>query len=185
MNKHLEIIDFRLIQRHKPNRFAVALKKLQPTSWCSLFARQIISHVTFFYADPGITRYCVSVLNLTQNFPIFVWKFAFKHKLSKYWRKQPHLHLLYFDSVVNWCLHNANGAPNLSGTLQYLPSIVKFITFSYIIIIFTAPFLWKWFITSLVFRSIKMAQLFNRIGQLGLGIALAGGVVNSALYNGA
>lgn len=31
---------------------------------------------------------------------------------------------------------------------------------------------------------ITMAQLFNRIGQLGLGLALAGGVVNSALYNG-
>lgn len=29
-----------------------------------------------------------------------------------------------------------------------------------------------------------MAQLFNRIGQIGLGLALAGGVVNSALYNG-
>lgn len=29
-----------------------------------------------------------------------------------------------------------------------------------------------------------MAQIFNRIGQLGLGLALAGGVVNSALYNG-
>lgn len=29
-----------------------------------------------------------------------------------------------------------------------------------------------------------MAQLFNKIGQLGLGIALAGGVINSALYNG-
>ena len=28
------------------------------------------------------------------------------------------------------------------------------------------------------------AQLFNRIGQIGLGLALAGGVVNSALYNG-
>lgn len=28
------------------------------------------------------------------------------------------------------------------------------------------------------------AQLFNRIGQVGLGLALAGGVVNSALYNG-
>ena len=27
------------------------------------------------------------------------------------------------------------------------------------------------------------AQLFNRIGQIGLGVALAGGVVNSALYN--
>ncbi|KAJ6633534.1 Protein l(2)37Cc [Pseudolycoriella hygida] len=27
------------------------------------------------------------------------------------------------------------------------------------------------------------AQLFNRIGQVGLGLALAGGVVNSALYN--
>lgn len=32
---------------------------------------------------------------------------------------------------------------------------------------------------------ITMAQqLFNRIGQLGLGVALFGGVVNSALYNG-
>lgn len=29
-----------------------------------------------------------------------------------------------------------------------------------------------------------MAQLFNRIGQLGLGLALTGGVINSALYNG-
>lgn len=29
-----------------------------------------------------------------------------------------------------------------------------------------------------------MAQIFNKIGQLGLGIALAGGVLNSALYNG-
>lgn len=29
-----------------------------------------------------------------------------------------------------------------------------------------------------------MAQLFNRIGQIGVGLALAGGVVNSALYNG-
>jgi len=28
-----------------------------------------------------------------------------------------------------------------------------------------------------------MAQLFTRLGQLGLGVALAGGVVNSALYN--
>lgn len=28
------------------------------------------------------------------------------------------------------------------------------------------------------------AQFFNRIGQLGLGVALAGGVINSALYNG-
>jgi len=28
------------------------------------------------------------------------------------------------------------------------------------------------------------AQFFNRLGQLGLGVALAGGVVNSALYNG-
>lgn len=28
------------------------------------------------------------------------------------------------------------------------------------------------------------AQFFNRLGQLGLGIALTGGVVNSALYNG-
>lgn len=29
-----------------------------------------------------------------------------------------------------------------------------------------------------------MAQIFNRIGQLGLGVAIVGGVVNSALYNG-
>lgn len=28
------------------------------------------------------------------------------------------------------------------------------------------------------------AQIFNRIGQMGLGLALAGGVINSALYNG-
>ena len=28
------------------------------------------------------------------------------------------------------------------------------------------------------------AQLFNRIGQIGLGLALTGGVINSALYNG-
>lgn len=28
------------------------------------------------------------------------------------------------------------------------------------------------------------ANFFNRIGQLGLGVALVGGVVNSALYNG-
>lgn len=28
------------------------------------------------------------------------------------------------------------------------------------------------------------AQIFNRIGQFGLGVALVGGVVNSALYNG-
>lgn len=28
------------------------------------------------------------------------------------------------------------------------------------------------------------AQFFNRIGQLGLGVALTAGVVNSALYNG-
>lgn len=28
------------------------------------------------------------------------------------------------------------------------------------------------------------SQIFNRIGQLGLGVALVGGVVNSALYNG-
>lgn len=29
-----------------------------------------------------------------------------------------------------------------------------------------------------------MAAFFNRIGQLGLGVALVGGVVNSALFNG-
>jgi hypothetical protein len=28
-----------------------------------------------------------------------------------------------------------------------------------------------------------MAQLFNRLGQLGLGVALAGGVIQSALFN--
>lgn len=28
------------------------------------------------------------------------------------------------------------------------------------------------------------AQFFSRVGQLGLGVALVGGVVNSALYNG-
>ena len=28
------------------------------------------------------------------------------------------------------------------------------------------------------------ASFFNRIGQVGMGIALASGVVNSALYNG-
>ena len=27
------------------------------------------------------------------------------------------------------------------------------------------------------------SQIFTRIGQLGLGVALAGGVVNSALFN--
>jgi hypothetical protein len=29
-----------------------------------------------------------------------------------------------------------------------------------------------------------MAQFLNRIGQLGLGVAVIGGVVNSALFNG-
>lgn len=29
-----------------------------------------------------------------------------------------------------------------------------------------------------------MVQFLNRIGQLGLGVAIVGGVVNSALYNG-
>lgn len=28
------------------------------------------------------------------------------------------------------------------------------------------------------------AQLFNNIGRLGLGLAIAGGVINSALYTG-
>jgi prohibitin 1 len=28
------------------------------------------------------------------------------------------------------------------------------------------------------------AQFFNRVGQIGLAVALVGGVVNSALYNG-
>ncbi|KAG5311850.1 L2CC protein, partial [Acromyrmex insinuator] len=32
-------------------------------------------------------------------------------------------------------------------------------------------------------HSIMAAQFFNRLGQLGLGIALTGGVINSALYN--
>ena len=27
------------------------------------------------------------------------------------------------------------------------------------------------------------AQIFNRLGQLGLGVAIAGGVANSALFN--
>lgn len=41
------------------------------------------------------------------------------------------------------------------------------------------------FIYLLIANKITMAQqLFNRIGQLGLGVALFGGVVNSALYNG-
>lgn len=35
-----------------------------------------------------------------------------------------------------------------------------------------------------LFISDMAAQLFNRIGQVGLGVALVGGVVNSALYNG-
>lgn len=39
------------------------------------------------------------------------------------------------------------------------------------------------YITS-VFLFQMAAQFFNRIGQLGLGVALAAGVVNSALYNG-
>ena len=30
----------------------------------------------------------------------------------------------------------------------------------------------------------QLAQLFTRIGQLGFGVAIAGGVVNSALFNG-
>lgn len=30
----------------------------------------------------------------------------------------------------------------------------------------------------------QLSQLFTRIGQLGFGVALVGGVVNSALYNG-
>ena len=39
-------------------------------------------------------------------------------------------------------------------------------------------------ISFLVFRSLLMAaQLLNRVGQLGVGLALAGGVVNSALFN--
>lgn len=29
-----------------------------------------------------------------------------------------------------------------------------------------------------------MAQVLTRLGQLGLGVAIVGGVVNSALYNG-
>lgn len=36
----------------------------------------------------------------------------------------------------------------------------------------------------LIFFPDMAAQLFNRIGQVGLGVALVGGVVNSALYNG-
>ena len=28
-----------------------------------------------------------------------------------------------------------------------------------------------------------LSQIFNRIGQLGVGLTLAGGILNSALYN--
>ena len=31
---------------------------------------------------------------------------------------------------------------------------------------------------------VMAARLFNRIGQLGLGVAVVGSVVNTALYNG-
>jgi prohibitin 1 len=38
---------------------------------------------------------------------------------------------------------------------------------------------------SILFVSTEMAaQFLNRLGQLGLGVAVVGGVVNSALYNG-
>lgn len=40
----------------------------------------------------------------------------------------------------------------------------------------------KRIITELTMSS-QVAQLFNRLGQLGLGVAIAGGVVNSALFN--
>ncbi len=40
----------------------------------------------------------------------------------------------------------------------------------------------KRIITELTMAS-QVAQLFNRLGQLGLGVAIAGGVVNSALFN--
>lgn len=37
----------------------------------------------------------------------------------------------------------------------------------------------------ILFRVEKMAaQFFNRVGQLGLTVAIAGGMLNSALYNG-
>ena len=36
---------------------------------------------------------------------------------------------------------------------------------------------------NLNFSEKMAAQLFNRLGQLGLGVAIAGGVVNSALFN--
>lgn len=36
----------------------------------------------------------------------------------------------------------------------------------------------------MLFFTAMAAHLFNRIGQVGLGVALVGGVVNSALYNG-
>lgn len=42
------------------------------------------------------------------------------------------------------------------------------------------------FLISITFLGeiMSAAQLFSRIGQFGLGVALVGGVVNSALYNG-
>ena len=30
----------------------------------------------------------------------------------------------------------------------------------------------------------QLAQMFTRVGQIGFGVALVGGVINSALYNG-
>jgi prohibitin 1 len=35
----------------------------------------------------------------------------------------------------------------------------------------------------LVSEARMAAQIFNRLGQLGLGVAIAGGVANSALFN--
>ncbi len=36
---------------------------------------------------------------------------------------------------------------------------------------------------SFLFQNTEMAQIFTRIGQLGFGLAVAGAVANSALYN--
>ena len=37
--------------------------------------------------------------------------------------------------------------------------------------------------TNLILNIIMAAQVFTRLGQLGAGLALAGGVVNQALFN--
>lgn len=50
---------------------------------------------------------------------------------------------------------------------------------------FPVLFIYHWVFNLFYFSIPEMAaQLFNRIGQLGLGVAVVGGVINSALYNG-